>query len=219
MSRINILVATTSRDIKADAIAESVTKRPDMQLLENCVLPATAIENILGSLPSPSRCALVLVGRPVETSELAQRFLAQRDDVVVLEVDIVGKNVQIGLRDPRLQAILDTLRDLAERMSIRSTDRIAQVRLETDRATIASNGHERKTLSRAPLLQASFNWVNAVLRDAVEQVPEDDSELHGLTLTRATVLRSLDSHARTILRRPDEGERSETSNGRECLGE
>ena len=195
MSRISILVATTSPDIKADVIAESVAERSDMQLLEDRVLPASDIEQFLNSISDSIRCALVLVGRPVETSELAQRFLAQRADLVVLQVDIVGDNVHIGLRDPRLDALLDTLRDLAERIGIRSIERIARVQLETDGPTIASSAGEMKPHMQRPLIQVAFNWLQVVLRDAVQRVAEDNCEVHGFSLTRATLLRSLDSQS------------------------
>src|SRR5262245_10241387 len=102
VARINILVAATSSDLKAQVIAEAAAARSDMDLLENRVVQAEDIEAILDSRPRSGRCVLVLVGRPVETGELAQRLLVQRADLIVLQVDIVWDGVQIGLRDPRL---------------------------------------------------------------------------------------------------------------------
>ena len=193
MSRISILVATTSPDIKAEIIATSVAERSDMQLLEDRVLPASDFEEILNSLSGSRRCALVLVGRPDETSELAQRFLEQRADLVVLQVDIVGDIVHVGLRDPRLEALLDTLRDLAERIGSRSIERIARIQLETVRPTIPDSAGQLETTVQRPLLQAAINWVHEVLRDAVERVSEENGDAHGFSLTRATLLQMLDA--------------------------
>lgn len=186
MSRISILVATTSPDIKAEIIATSVAERSDMQLLEDRVLPASDFEEILNSLSGSRRCALVLVGRPDETSELAQRFLEQRADLVVLQVDIVGDIVHVGLRDPRLEALLDTLRDLAERIGSRSIERIVRIQLETVRPTIPDSAGQLETTVQRPLLQAAINWVHEVLRDAVERVSEENGDAHGFSLTRTT---------------------------------
>lgn len=192
MSQIRILVATTSPDIKAEVIATSVAKRSDMQLVEDRVLPASDIEETLNSLPGSRRCALVLVGRPVKTSELAQQFLAQHVDLVVLQVDIVGDNVQIGLRDPRLEALLDTLHDLAERIGTRSIKRTARVQLDTDRPTIAGRAGGMNASVQRPLLQAAIDWVHAVLRDAVDRVSEENGDAHGFSLTSRTLLQLLD---------------------------
>jgi AAA+ superfamily predicted ATPase len=193
VSRISILVATTSPDIKAEVIAASVAERPDMTLLEDRVLPASDIEGILKSLSRSSRCALVLVGRSVETNELAQRFLVQQVDLVVLQVDVVGDIVRIGLRDPRLETLLNGLRDMVDGVGTRSLERIARVQLETDRPTIVGRAAAIEISVQRPLLQAAIHWVHAVLRDAVERVSEENGDAHGFSLTRATLLQLLDA--------------------------
>lgn len=193
MSKLNILVATTSPDIKAEVIAASVAERSDMQLLEDRVLSTSGIEDILNSLSDSSRCAVVLVGRPVETNELSQRLLVQHSELLVLQVDIVGDNVRIGLRDPRLETLFDTLRDLAERMGVRSIERIAHVRFETDRPTEANSPRRRAQFAQRPLLRAAIGWVHSVLRDAVERNSEENGDVHGLSLSRATLLQLLDA--------------------------
>jgi len=188
-------VAATSPDIKAEVIAASVAERADMQLLADRVLPTSEIEDALNAGPSSGRRALVLVGRPVETSKLAQHFLAQCPDLVVLQVDVIGDIVHIGLRDPRLEALLDTLRDLAGRIGIQARERTARVQLETDRPSNAVSAAELAAHNR--LLQAAFDWIKAVLRDAVQRIGDDNCELHGFSLTRATLLQSLDSESAT----------------------
>ncbi len=72
MSRINVVVTTTSRDLKAEVIAASVEARPDMHLVNHRCVSDSEVNSVLESIPRSTRCALVLVGRPGETNELAQ---------------------------------------------------------------------------------------------------------------------------------------------------
>jgi AAA+ superfamily predicted ATPase len=45
---------------------------------------------------------------------------------------------------------------------------------------------------QGPLLQASLEWVHKLFRDAVASVPEENGDVHGLSVSRATLLQSLD---------------------------
>ena len=172
MSPINVLVATTSPDLKAEAIAKSVATRSDMILVRDDPVPAGEVERVLDSIVSHAGCALVIVGNSSETYKLAQQWLAKRSDLVVLCVDVIGDNVRIGLRDPRLDPLLTTLRELVNRFGTEETKRVVHFRLSTHR----------------PLLQASINWVHTLLRDAIGRISDENS----LLVTRATLLQSLD---------------------------
>ncbi len=176
MPQIKVLVATTSRDLKADVIAETVAKRTDMTLVENRSLAVAEVDTILDSIADHVGCALVIVGNPTETYELAQWWLAKRSALVVLYVDVVGDNVRIGLRDPRLGPLLTTLRELVDRFGTERTKRVAHFQLSTER----------------PLLQAAIQWVHALLRDAVGRISDENGDVHGLSVTQATLLESLD---------------------------
>src|SRR5262249_36480993 len=116
------------------------------------------------------QCALVVIGHPDETRELAERWLAERADLVVMRVDVVGDAVQMAMRAPRLDPLLTALRELVERV-----------------AASDSEGGGRS------LLDAAVAWVPALVGDAVERVPDDNGDLHGLSVTRATLLQSLDA--------------------------
>lgn len=176
MARINVLVATTSPDLKAEGIAKSVALRADMRLIREKPVPAGEVEKVLDSIVSQAGCALAIVGNSAETYKLAQQWLAKRSDLVVLCVDVIGDNVSIGLRDPRLDPLLTTLRDLVNRFGTESSKRLVHFRLSTHR----------------PLLQASINWVHSLLRDAIGRISDDNGDVHGLSVTRATLLQSLD---------------------------
>jgi len=78
VTRINVVVATTSPDFEAEGIARSVQARPDMSLVEGHCVATHEVDNVLESLSFATPCALVLVERASESDELAQRWLAKR---------------------------------------------------------------------------------------------------------------------------------------------
>jgi AAA+ superfamily predicted ATPase len=150
-----------------------------MTLVERRCLAVSEVDGLLISLPSTPQCALVLVGRPTETSGLAERWLTERADLVVMVVDVVDDVVRLALRDPKLDALLTALHEMVERVGTQRRGRVARIRLQSG--------------SPRPLLDASIDWIRALLRDAVEGVPDDNGDLHGFSLTRATLLQSLDA--------------------------
>ena len=171
MSRINVVVATTSPDVKAEVIAEAVATRADMSLVAGHWVLAAEVAALLESVPTSPQCALVIVGRPAETNELASGWLAKRPDIVVMHVDVVGDAVRIEVRAARLDPLLTALRELVARVVMHAAD----------------EGGQRS------LLDASIDWLHAVLRDAVAGVPDENGDVHGLSITRATLLQSLDA--------------------------
>lgn len=195
MLRINVVVASTSPDLEAEGIARSVEARSDMRLVEGHCLSSEEVEKVLESVPATTPCALVLVERASESDEVAQRWLAKRSDLVILRVDINGQ-VRIGLRDPRLDSLLAALRELVEGVSAHNRERIARIRLESGSAPPANGPVISQVLTQHPLLLAAINWLHAVLRDAVGRVADENGDLHGLSVTRATVLQSLDATSR-----------------------
>ncbi len=173
MLPVNVLVATTSKDLKAEVIAESVARRSDMILVENRPLAVGEVDTVFNSISVQVGCALVILGGSAETYELAQRWLAKRSDLVVLYIDVVGDNVLIGLRDPRLNPLLTTLRELVDRFGSEHSKRVAHFQLSP----------------QPPLLQAAINWVHALLRNAVARIPDENSVF---SVNRSTLLQSLD---------------------------
>jgi AAA+ superfamily predicted ATPase len=176
VSRINVLVVTTSPDLKAEVIAESVASRPDMTLVRGGCVSFAEVGPALDDTPPSLPCALILVGRDAETNELTRRWLTERTDLVVMYVDVVDDIVRFTVSDPRLDALLNALRELVEGASVEGQERVAHVELRSSR----------------PLLQASIDWVHKLLREAVAQVPDDNGDVHGLSVTRATLLQALD---------------------------
>jgi hypothetical protein len=201
VSQIHVLVAATSPDLKAEGIASSVTSRSDMTLLESHVVEITRVDEILEEVPISERCALVLVGPISQTNEIAQRWLARRDELVVMLVEIVGDIVRIGLRDPRLESLVTALRELVERVGTQHPDRVVSFQLRnakptTDNTDPAESNPEdpgQPPNGQHPLLDASINWVHELLRDAVERVSDENGDVHGLSVTSATLLQSLDA--------------------------
>ena len=218
MSQIHVLVAATSPDLKAEGIASSVNARSDMTLIEGHVVEITRVDELLEAVPISNRCALVLVGAFSQTNEIAQRWLARRDELVVMLVEIVGDIVRIGLRDPRLESLVTALRELVERVGTQHRDRVVSIQLHPSRANTEDasqppgqsrsgqppsqppgqrlGGQSPDEPTQHPLLDASIKWVHELLRDAVERVSDDNGDVHGLSVTSATLLQSLDAPAK-----------------------
>ncbi len=194
VSRINVLVATTSLDVKAEVIAASVAARSDMNLVESRFVAVAEVDSLLESIPSSPQCALVLIGPSTETDELAERWLAERSDLVVMYVDIIDDIVRIALRDPRLESLLSALRGLVEHVGTQGQERVARFLLRpvpppAEAAKVPSG----QVSPQRPLLDVAIDWVHELLRDAVARVSDENGDVHGFSLTRATLLQSLDA--------------------------
>lgn len=200
MSRINVLVATTSPDLKAEGIAELVAACQDMNLVEGRCVSVNEVDAALQSVAFTTRCALVLVGRSIKTHELAQRWLAERDDLVVMLVDVVGDIVRVGygLRDPGRVSLLTTLRELVERFGAESRERIARIQLRSAKPSSEDSTASYHLPIQRSLLQASIHWVHVLLRCAVEGISDENGDLHGFSVTRATLLQSLDAPSERV---------------------
>jgi SpoVK/Ycf46/Vps4 family AAA+-type ATPase len=193
---IDVLVASISLDVKAEVIAASVAARPDMNLLESRFVTVAEVDAILESVSPSSQCALVLIGPSAETDELAERWLTERADLVVLHVDVVDDIVRIALRDPSLDSLLSALRGLVEHVGGQRQERVARFQLRSVRppaeAARAASDHSHQDAPQRPLLHAAIDWMHKLLRDAVERVSDENGDVHGFSVTRATLLQSLD---------------------------
>lgn len=206
MSQIKVLVVDISRDVKAKGIAEAVLDRHDMTLVRGIGDPnslfvaADEVERVLKSLPSTARCALVLVSRSAETSEVSVAdWLAVRDGLVVMHVDVVDNDVLIELRNPGLHALMNALRELVEREDPEKEDRVVSIQLRSVKPPPEDNRETPPRPPRGTLLEASINWVHALLRDAVDRAPVDGGEANLFALTRAVLLEALDESNRESL--------------------
>jgi hypothetical protein len=188
VSRIDVLVAATSLDMKAEVIAAAVAQRSDMTLIEGRVVATKELNALLDTMPPAAHCALVLVGPHGDTKETAARWLSDRKNLVVLRVDIIEDVVRIAVRDVGLDSLLTALRQLAGRAGYSLHERILQFQLQPLPAIIRS-GSEPIT-GPAPeraLLNAAIDWVHAVLRVAVGRSTAGNGDLPGLTVTAASV--------------------------------
>lgn len=179
--------------MKAEIIATSVAEHPDMNLVTSPCISVKELDAAFKFIGASTRCALVLVGHSNETNEIAQHWLTKRDNLVVLIVDVVDDIVRIGLRDPRLESLLMVLRDLVERVGVRSSERVAHVQLAVIESKSEPATGLLQTFPHRPLLQAAIEWIHTLLGDAVERVSDENGDVHGFSVTRATLLQSLDA--------------------------
>lgn len=217
MSQINVLVATAPQDLNAEVkaafIASSVKERPDMSLVEDRYVSVEEIANLLESVDPSTPCALVLVGPSPETNELAEQWLADREYLVVMHIHAIGDSVRIGFRDLRHDEayaeierardiqpdyLLTALRELVEHVGARKRDRVAHIQLRAVEPVPEETIEPRHESTERALLRAGINWVHELLRDAVENVSDDNGDVHGFSVTRATLLQSLDAPSERI---------------------
>lgn len=147
MSRINVLVAATSLDMKAEGISAAVAQRADMTLVENRVLAAQEVGTLLDAMPLSEHCALVLVGPHADTEEAAAHWLEDRKDLVVLRVDISEDLVRIAVRDIGLDALLTALRELVDRAGSSPRERVSQFQSRPFPAGVAPGSESTATAS------------------------------------------------------------------------
>lgn len=112
MRKIDVLVATESRDLKADGIAAAVATRRDMTLAANRVLTLDEADALLRAIPPTSPCAVVIVGLHSDTQEVAEDWLSARHSLVVLRVDVIDDLVLMAARDVGLDSLLAALRTI-----------------------------------------------------------------------------------------------------------
>lgn len=195
---INVLVAITSSDLTgAEVIAENVDAREDMRRVENRCVPVSEVDRALDSLRG-SPCAVVLLGRSSDTSEMALRWLAARPNIVVLQLDVVEmKVVQIRLRDPGLESLLNGLHGLVAGLGEGSRDRFARVRL----IELSDSGRIDRPESR--LLPICTVWADTCLREVVrvDEALRKSDEALGKSNELPPPMRWLDSLAVRARRR------------------
>lgn len=192
MPPINVLVVAMSPDVMAEVISAAVARRTDMMLVEGRTVAVAEVRTVLQSIPSSLQCALIVVGCRGNAEEPAEKWLADRPNLVVLRLDIVDDIVKFALGDIGLESLLMALKELVERVAGQPRDRVLCLQMRQFSAGGVSNtvpaGVARP---QRPLLSAAINWIHAALRNAVEQFSNGSGDLPGLTVTVATVAKQL----------------------------
>jgi hypothetical protein len=216
--RINVFVVATFADQKAEVIAEQVAKRSDMTLVGSHFMLPGQLDDLLAGQPFPQSAAILLVGPPDETRAIAERWARKWTGVVVMLVDFIDDVIRIQgitLRDPSLDALLDTLREIVERVGPDAEERVVRIPLATVPAPAAATATSvvldesceppapqpeeppPVLTGSGPLLDASITWLKRTFYDAIEHCPSDNGDVHGLSVTQATLLQSLEPALRT----------------------
>lgn len=203
MSEINVLVATIKPDFKATGIAAAVRDRSDMSLVAGRFVALEEVDALLKSIDPWTRCALVLVGPDSRTNEIAQRWLALRDDLVVMHVDVVDDMVRIGLRNPELDSLLTALRELVDGAGKQKQERVTRIQLRPVKSPAPESGtRPEQPSTERPLLEASIKWVRALLQDVVERLPKEKGDAPGFSLGPATLLECLEAPSEPVRDHP-----------------
>jgi hypothetical protein len=115
VSRIKVLVATTSKDLQAELILVALSQCTDMSLVCDRVVLECDVKPLLAQLSPGEPCGLVLCGQSSKADSLASGWLARCSGLVLLRVNIADDLLQITARSVGMGALLDALRSLATR--------------------------------------------------------------------------------------------------------
>jgi ATP-dependent 26S proteasome regulatory subunit len=162
VTTISVIVAASPHDIQADGIAAALRQHAKFTLVGAGVLELAEVGAALATVPAAQACALVLVGAPATTRGHEMRWLSERPRLVVLSVEIADDVVRLSLRDPGLEALIDSLHDMVERGARDPLDRITRLTIHpaSRDSTLAQDPGGR------PLLTAALDWVQALMRRA-----------------------------------------------------
>src|SRR5215469_13171929 len=110
---LQVVVAATALDIKAESIAGAVAERTDMALVGGRVLTVPEVDALIESQNLSGRCCIVLVGPDPATEAPAERYLARSAEYVVLRVTApLGDGVRLATYQVGLRGVLNALRAL-----------------------------------------------------------------------------------------------------------
>ncbi len=207
MAQINVLVVDISNDVLAELIADAVLKNSDMELVGSRKDPPDPkdprglfvaqgeVEHALKTLSATDQCAVVVVRRSTKSSAVsAEQWLSVRDDLVIMHIDVDGDIVRIDLRNPGRESLLDALRDLVARAHSEKRDRV--VTMAPLRSVPTPPPEDNVPSPPEPplptLLEASIDWVHALLQDAVDKTPIEGDATNIFGITRVLLLELLD---------------------------
>jgi hypothetical protein len=112
MLPINVVVASSVPDVKAEGICAAICANAHMSVAGGRVVTLAGADALIDGMAADVPCAVVLVGAYRETQERATRWLEARRGLVVLQVTIVDDFVRLSMRGMRMGALLSELRQL-----------------------------------------------------------------------------------------------------------
>lgn len=164
MTTINVIVAASPHDVQADGIEASLRTHSDIALVGGGVLKMAEVPAALATIPPSQPCALILVGPQATVRQQEMRWLAERLRLVVLCVEIADDVVRLSLRDPGLNTVIDSLRDLVQRAARDPLDRVTRLTLPAAPEPAALATHAaNQALGERPVLAAALDWLHALM--------------------------------------------------------
>ncbi len=168
-----MIVSATTHDMRAQGIAHAVNARDDMSLVGDGVMPVEDVLDRLGDIPATQPCAVICIGaRGHEAAGVVELWLAQRSDLVVLEVDDVERDgaavrfERFALHDMHLDSMLHALHELMNRAG--SGMRVLHFALDAASGAEASDrARPSGPASMGPVLAAGLEWLHTLLLAAL----------------------------------------------------
>jgi hypothetical protein len=136
VSPVKIVVAATAPDIQAESIAGAIERRPDMTLVGGRVLAAEELAALNDSCSLTGRCGIVLVGPDAATERVAEGFVRESPNYVVVRVAApIGDIARIATKNSGLHELLESLRVFVEQAGQAPQTRIGRFPQATDSGT------------------------------------------------------------------------------------
>jgi hypothetical protein len=143
---VNLLVAWTppitrsseGPDVLASCIAHYVRKkRPGINLIRGRMKRVRSAAEILNLTKGCNPCGLILVGEQASMKPLVAGCFAKRSDIVIVEVLIKSDVVNLGVRNPGLDEVLDSLQASVEKVGERCGVNAGPICLEAYGCTLS----------------------------------------------------------------------------------
>jgi SpoVK/Ycf46/Vps4 family AAA+-type ATPase len=209
VTKINVVIAASPHDVQADGIRAATETNSDLSVVGNRVIALDEIARTLATIPRDAPCALILVGAHDQVNATEARWLAERSQLVVLRVEVIGDIVRIGLHDPNMKIVLDYLRELVERAGRDPLERVSHLQLPPPPSPTAESSWIADPAPTRPVLHAAIAWIQATLRRAglnltnevAPKVATDD--LQGSLLTRDASVAAADAGLSEAIARAD----------------
>jgi len=187
MAPISIVIAQTTEDILAEAIAEGVRRESDAVLSPDWVVPARELSALLnGTDCRPD--GVILIGREGDLNAYSKELLENQPALVVARIAIGSDSVHLDLRDIGLRELIRSIQALVRRQGACAGQRLTHYRAISD--TCPETPGEIRLMEIHNSLGVMKNvrvWLDTVLHLHLQRSANSGNDIPGLSVSRTTI--------------------------------
>ena len=188
-----IVVAQTTEDILAELIAESISRRSDVDMVCDKAVLIHELFTVLSKRERPPNI-VILVGRDGELAEYSNELLASYPSIVVARIVIGSEVVHMDLRQVDVDELILSMCGLFQWHGGSSEQRLIEYKVVPDHSA-AATGEVHPGLvevkQQHTVLGKALVWLDALLRLQLERASGPGNDLPGLSVSRTTIERLL----------------------------